>query len=105
MPDFIMNNLPFSIFLAYILLMSVVSVIVCIWDKKISKKNRVELRIPEKVLLILSALGGSVAMLLCMLLIRHKTKHVKFMLGIPLIIILQTLAIFALFHFGIFVIV
>lgn len=105
MPDFIMNNLPFSIFLAYILVMSVISVIVCIWDKKISKKNKVELRIPEKVLLILSALGGSVAMLVCMLLIRHKTKHVKFMLGIPLIIILQALAIFALFHFGIFVIV
>ena len=47
------------------------------------------MRTPEKTLLILSALGGSVAMLITMLLIRHKTKHVKFMLGIPIIIILQ----------------
>ena len=79
----------------YILIMSLISIIVCIYDKKISKKNKVELRIPEKVLLILSALGGSVAMLATMLLTRHKTKHVKFMLGIPLIIILQAALILA----------
>ncbi len=78
-----------KIFLCYLAVISVISVIVCIYDKKISKKNRVELRIPEKTLLILSALGGSVAMFVTMQLIRHKTKHVKFMLGIPLIIIAQ----------------
>ena len=75
--------------LIYIAIMSLISIIVCIYDKKISKKNKVELRIPEKVLLILSALGGSVAMLITMLLTRHKTKHFKFMVGIPVIIILQ----------------
>ena len=79
----------------YILIMSLISIVVCIYDKKISKKNKVELRIPEKVLLILSALGGSVAMLATMLLTRHKTKHVKFMLGIPLIIIFQAALILA----------
>lgn len=105
MPDFIKDNIVFSIFLAYILIISLISVVVCIWDKKISKKNRVELRTPESVLLGLSALGGSVAMLVCMLIIRHKTKHVKFMLGIPLIIILQAIAVFALFYFEIFTIV
>lgn len=83
-----------KLFLAYIAIISIISIIVCIYDKKISKKNRVELRIPEKTLLILSALGGSVAMLVTMLLVRHKTKHVKFMLGIPLIIIIQAAAIY-----------
>ena len=82
-----------KIFLGYIAVISLVSVIVCIYDKKISKKNKVELRIPERNLLILSALGGSVAMFVTMLLIRHKTKHVKFMLGIPVIIILQAVAV------------
>lgn len=81
--------------IAYIALISLISIIVCIWDKKISKKNRVELRIPEAVLLLLSALGGSVAMFVTMLLMRHKTKHVKFMLGIPVIMILQAAAIIA----------
>jgi uncharacterized membrane protein YsdA (DUF1294 family) len=101
MPEFIQNNPILSIFLAYIALISIISVIVCIYDKKISKKNRVELRTPEKTLLLLSALGGSVAMLITMLLIRHKTKHAKFMVGIPFIIIIQAALVFALFHFGV----
>ena len=78
---------------------------ICFYDKKISKKNRVELRIPEKTLLILSAVGGSVAMFITMLLIRHKTKHFKFMFGIPVIIVIQAAAIFALFYFGVLQIV
>ena len=81
---------------AYLIVISIISIIVCIYDKKISKKNRVELRIPEKVLLILSAIGGSVAMLITMLITRHKTKHVKFMLGIPVIIALQVAAAIAI---------
>lgn len=101
MLEFIQNNLFLSIFLAYIAIISLVSIIVCVYDKKVSKKNRVELRTPEKTLLILSALGGSVAMFVTMLLIRHKTKHVKFMLGIPAIILVQIAIAFALFHFGI----
>lgn len=102
MLEFIQNNLILSIFLAYIAIISIVSIIVCIYDKKISKKNRVELRTPEKSLLILSALGGSVAMFVTMLIIRHKTKHIKFMVGIPAIMLVQAAIIFALFHFGIF---
>ena len=101
MLDFIMNNIALSILSAYILIISVISVVVCIYDKKISKKNRVELRTPEKTLLLLSALGGSIAMFVTMLLIRHKTKHVKFMLGIPLIMVIQAGIVFLLFRFGI----
>ena len=85
--------------LVYIAIISLISVIVCIYDKVISKKNRVELRIPEATLLLLSALGGSVAMFATMLLVRHKTKHVKFMLGIPLIMIAQAAAVFAVYYF------
>ncbi|MBQ2385401.1 MAG: DUF1294 domain-containing protein [Clostridia bacterium] len=85
--------------LAYIAIISLISIIVCIYDKGISKKNRVELRIPEATLLLLSALGGSVAMFATMLLVRHKTKHVKFMLGIPLIMIAQAAAVFAVYYF------
>ena len=85
--------------LAYIAIISLISIIVCIYDKGISKKNRVELRIPESTLLLLSAIGGSVAMFVTMLLVRHKTKHVKFMLGIPLIMIAQAAAVFAVYYF------
>lgn len=101
MLDFIKANPILSIFLAYIAIISLISIVVCIYDKKISRKNRVELRTPEKTLLLLSALGGSIAMFVTMLIIRHKTKHVKFMLGIPLIMIIQAGLVYLLFHFGI----
>lgn len=101
MPEFILNHPILAIIIAYIAIISLVSIVVCIYDKKISKKNRVELRIPEKTLLILSALGGSVAMYVTMLIVRHKTKHFKFMFGIPAIMVLQAAAIFALVYFGI----
>ena len=101
MLDFVKENPVLSIFLAYIAIISLISIVVCIYDKKVSKKNRVELRTPEKTLLLLSALGGSVAMFVTMLIIRHKTKHVKFMLGIPIIMIAQAGIAYLLFHFGI----
>lgn len=77
-----------KILTVYLIAISIVSVVVCIYDKFASKHLQKH-RTREASLLILSALGGSVAMLITMLIIRHKTKHVKFMLGIPLIIILQ----------------
>ncbi len=89
----------FEILLVYLAAISLISIIVCIYDKKISKKNRVELRVPERNLLLLSALGGGVAMFITMLIVRHKTKHVKFMLGIPLIIILHIAIIVLVYKF------
>ncbi len=56
-------------------------------------------RIPEKTLLIISALGGSVAMLITMRAIRHKTQHMKFMIGIPAIIVAQCALVVALVVF------
>ena len=102
MPDFIANNPILSIFIVFLAVISVFSVIMCVYDKIISKRGRVELRVSEKALLVLSALGGSVAMLLTMLIVRHKTKHIKFMLGIPLIIVAQAVIVFLLFYFKVF---
>lgn len=101
MLGFIKDHPILALVIAYLAIISLISIVICIYDKKISKKNRVELRIPEKTLLLLSAFGGSIAMFVTMLLIRHKTKHVKFMLGIPLIMVIQACAIYLLFHFGV----
>lgn len=79
----------------YLLAVSLVSVAVTAWDKHVSR-FRGRRRVPEKTLLLLAAAGGSIAMYLTMLLIRHKTKHIKFMLGIPAIIIAQYGLIFFL---------
>ena len=102
MPEFIKENLALTIFLAYIAVISLISIVVCIYDKKISRKNKVELRTPEKTLMFLSFIGGGAAMYLTMLLTRHKTKHVKFMLGIPLMIALHAVIVYLLFHYNIF---
>ena len=84
----------------YLIIISAISIVVCIYDK-IAAKHRPKHRTREATLLLLSAIGGSVTMLVTMLIIRHKTKHVKFMLGIPLIIILQAalcIGIYLMFH-------
>ena len=46
-------------------------------------------RVPEIRLLGLAALGGSAGALLAMFLFRHKTKHLKFIIGVPVILGLQ----------------
>ena len=86
-----------TILLCYLLAISIISVVVCIYDK-IAAKHNPKHRTRESTLLLLSALGGSVAMYVTMQLIRHKTKHFKFMVGIPVIIIAQ-IAIIAGAHY------
>ena len=54
------------------------------------KAKRSMWRIPEATLLGLAAIGGSIGAWLGMRAWRHKTKHKKFQLGIPLIIMAQT---------------
>jgi len=76
-----------KLILIYLAGISVAAIITTIYDKAAAKLDMY--RIPESMLLAFSALGGSVAMLFTMLIIRHKTKHLKFMIGIPVIIIIQ----------------
>ena len=78
----------FKALVIYLCFISIVSIVVCCYDK-IAAKHNPKHRTRESTLLWLSVLGGSLAMYCTMQLIRHKTKHVKFMLGIPLIIIVQ----------------
>lgn len=91
----------YAVTISYITVLSIVSVIVTAHDKLSAERGG--RRVPEKTLLVLSALGGSAVMLLMMCLIRHKTRHKKFMIGIPLIIILQVLALFYLNKWGILI--
>lgn len=66
-------------------------------DKRRAKKDK--WRIRESTLFLISALGGSVAMYISMRLFHHKTKHKRFMIGIPVIIVLQLGAVFAIWYF------
>ena len=76
-------------------LISLGACVVTVYDK-IASKWLPQHRTPEKTLFLLAILGGSVAMYATMQLIRHKTQHKRFMIGIPLIMIAQIAGIAAL---------
>ena len=71
----------------YLLIMNAAGVISMLADKRRAKKKL--WRIPEATLLTVAALGGSVGSLIGMYAFRHKTKHIKFTLGIPAILTAQ----------------
>ena len=70
--------------LLYLLIINAAAFILMLADKIKSKKNA--WRIPEKILFLAAILGGSIGSLLGMFLLRHKTKHFSFLLGMPLIL-------------------
>ena len=53
-------------------------------------------RIRESILLLTAVLGGGVGLYLCMTCLRHKTRKLKFMLGVPLILLMQALLLWFL---------
>ena len=74
-------------FLLYLLLINAAAFLLMLVDKLKAKKNR--WRIPEATLMGTAALGGSIGALAGMYLVRHKTQHLKFTLGIPVILAAQ----------------
>lgn len=65
-------------------------------DKLKSKKGW--WRIPEKALLMLAIIGGSIGALCGMRLFHHKTKHKRFYLGVPILLAIQV-ALICYFRF------
>ena len=71
----------------YLVLINIVAACLTVWDKRRAQKNG--WRVRERTLLLVAILGGSPAMYGVMKKIRHKTKHKKFMIGLPVIFFLQ----------------
>ena len=76
---------------SYFFLVNLVSFLFMGIDKLKAKHDAY--RIPEAVLFLLSAIGGSIGSLLGMFLFHHKTRKAVFRIGMPLILILQVLFI------------
>ena len=76
-----------KIFIIYFAVINIITFAVFGIDKLKAIKDK--WRIPEKVLFLLSVIGGSVGALLGMYTFRHKTKKTAFRLGIPAILIVQ----------------
>lgn len=85
-----------TVFAAYFIILNIVGFVMSAVDKSAAKRHK--WRVPEKDLFAVSLLGGAVGTLISMLIFRHKTKHKRFMIGIPLIILAQiSLFIFLIF--------
>ena len=77
----------------FLILMGFVAVIITVADKSAAKRNK--WRVPEATLMLIGLFGGALPMYVTMRTIRHKTKHKKFMIGLPLEIALHA-ALFCL---------
>ena len=69
----------------YLSAISAFAVVLCVYDKwaAIARKSRVR----ESFLHLISLMGGALAMWITMLIVRHKTKHISFMIPLPIMVI------------------
>ena len=65
-------------------------------DKWKAKKQA--FRIPEATLFLIAIIGGSIGSLIGMYTFRHKTRHMTFVIGMPVILALQILILFLLYN-------
>lgn len=85
-----------KLFILYLIAINLVTFIVYAIDKRKAKKGT--WRTPESTLLLLAAIGGTIGALLAMYLLRHKTKHKKFFIGVPALLVLQLIVAFYLYN-------
>ena len=76
-----------SVFAIYLIGINILTFLIFGADKWKAKRDK--WRIPEDTLIWLAIVGGSIGALLGMYLFRHKTKHRKFQIGIPVILLVQ----------------
>lgn len=74
---------------AWLLIVNIIAYIVMVTDKKRAQHHRTRERIPEKTLFIWAAIGGALGIWIAMMTKRHKTKHRSFVIGVPLLLILN----------------
>ena len=78
--------------MVYFFLINIVTLITFGIDKRLAQQKRN--RVQESSLILLSALGGAAGGLAAMYLFRHKTKHAKFFLGLPALLLIHLMIAF-----------
>lgn len=91
------NEILGPVLLLFFGLMNLASFCAMALDKRKARKGA--WRVPERTLLLLDFFGGSLGGLLGMALCRHKTKHLKFQVLVPLCFVLHTVLLCALYFF------
>ena len=78
----------------YFMIINLVGFVMMCVDKQLAihHKNRV----PERVLFLIAIIGGSFGSILGMYAFRHKTKHLSFVIGMPVILLAQIIVLYFL---------
>lgn len=77
----------FKYVLIYFAIVNILGALINCIDKIKAKNNA--WRIPEATLWIFGIIGGALGSYITMKAIRHKTKHKKFMIGMPILIVIN----------------
>ncbi len=83
-----------DLFIIYFVIINAVIFFMMYSDKKAARKK--QWRVPEAYLFLLTLLGGSPAMILSMVLFRHKNRKKSFIAKALVIVIIQILALWYL---------
>ena len=75
----------------YFIIINLIGFFIMWLDKRKAKKGA--WRIPEKTLFIITALGGGIGTIAGMYTFHHKTRKIQFVIGFPLITILEAITI------------
>ena len=76
-----------KLFLIYLAVVNLAAFALMGVDKRRAKRGA--WRIPERTLFLPAIMGGSPGAILGMQMFRHKTRHRQFMIGMPLILLVQ----------------
>lgn len=74
-------------FIAYLILVNAAGFLLMLADKHKARKNK--WRVPEATLMGIAAIGGSLGSLVGMYTFRHKTRHKKFTIGVPALLVVH----------------
>lgn len=77
--------------LLYIVVINIIGLLLMKWDKYLARKQK--WRIPESRIWLIALVGGAFGATMGMYMFRHKTKHIKFILLLPNLAILQVIGL------------
>lgn len=96
--------------LVYIATINLIAFIMMFADKRIAiangktkSKKKLRTRIPEAMLIMCAVMLGAVGELLGMIMFRHKTKHIKFTIGVPFCLIFNVCLLYFMYKCGMIV--
>ena len=84
-----------DILMIYLFIINAAGLLLMLIDK--GKAVKKAWRIPEATLMTVAVIGGSLGTLIGMRLFRHKTKHPKFSVGIPLLLVIHILLVIRIY--------